>query len=406
MKKVPAVLTPNSRLGIAIARSLGKQGIPVYAIGPDTQALVGKSKYCQSVVSPDPAKSEEDYLQFMIEWGKTLGGKAVLYPVDDEAVLLVSRERERLRPYYEWVMPDDAKIVNLSTKAGLVAAAQECGVPAPRTVAPRDAQDVEAIAREMTYPVVLKPIESVYWYAPEIAFLLRESLLSGQAKVRLCNDASELVQAYRAIAAHDDRMIIQEVVTGPVTNGCYTIFYLDRQSKPLAMFTGRKMRTLPMGFGSSCYVRSCRDPELDEVVLRLLSGVRYQGLGGLEFKKDPRDGLYKVIEFNTRFGLWDGLGVRCGVDSPYIAYRDTLHLPVEPQLEYREDVIWFDWQRDVRAFLMYNRQGQLTLGEWLRSLRGERMWAIYSRDDWRPGVQYTINLFRTLLTKLVSKQRP
>jgi len=405
MNQIPAVLTPNGRLGLDIARSLGKRGIPVYALGPDPKALIGQSKYCKMVISPDPVESEEDYLRFMVDWGKRLSDKAVLYPLTDEIVLLVSRERERLKPYYEWVMPSHTKIVQLLTKAGLVEAAQTCGVLVPRTVTLQEGQEIEHIAGDMTYPVVLKPIESAYWHAPAIASLLRDSLLSGQAKVKQCDNAMELIQSYRAIAAHDDRMIIQEVVTGPVTNGCYTTFYLDRQSRPLAMFTGRKMRTLPMGFGSSCYVRSYHDPELEKVVLQLLSGVRYQGLGGLEFKKDPRDGRYKIIEFNTRFGLWDGLGIRCGVDSPYIAYRDALHIPVEPQLTYREDVIWFDWQRDVRAFLMYNKEERLTLGQWLRSLKGEKMWAIYSRDDWRPGAAYTMQILFALWEKVFSRKQ-
>ena len=150
-------------------------------------------------------------------------------------------------------------------------------------------------------------------------------------------------------------------------------------------------------------MRSFHDPELEQVALQLLSGVQYQGLGGIEFKKDARDGCYKLIEFNTRFGMWDGLGVRCGVDTPYIAYQDTLARPVEPQGTYRENIIWVDWHRDLRAFWIYRQHGQLTLGQWLRSLRGEKMWAVYSRDDWRPGVTFSLNLIRLLWARLTRR---
>jgi predicted ATP-grasp superfamily ATP-dependent carboligase len=94
--------------------------------------------------------------------------------------------------------------------------------------------------------------------------------------------------------------------------------------------------------------------------------------------------------------MWDGLGVRCGVDTPYVAYRDTLHMPVEPQRTYRENVIWVDWQRDLRAFWMYHKQERLTLSQWLRSLRGEKMWAIYSKEDWKPGVAFTFNMLQDM----------
>jgi D-aspartate ligase len=404
MEQIPAVVMPlDEHMGLDIARSLGRRGIPVYGIDPDPHAVGRRSKYCQLVVCPDPKAAEDDYLQFLVDWGKKLGSKAVLYPVSDEMALLCSRERQRLQTYYEYVMPDHSTMIKLSTKGGLAAVAQACEIPAPRTIIPHDAREVETIAQHLTYPMILKPVESAYWHIPEIASLLRENVLSGRAKVVLCHNASELVQAYSKIATYNDRVIIQEVIPGPDENLSYVSFYLDRQSKPLAIFAGRKLRVLPIGFGSASYVRSFHDPDLEKVTLQLLSGVRYQGLGGAEFKKDSRDSRYKLIEFNVRFGMWDGLGVRCGVDTPYMAYRDALRLAVEPQLTYREDVIWVDWQRDVRAFWIYNKQGQLTLGQWLRSLRGEKMWAIYSRDDWRPGVALSVDLLRLLWARITSR---
>ncbi len=404
METTPAVVTPlDEHMGLDIARSLGQRGIPVYGIDMEPEAAARTSKYCKLVVCPDPEKSEQDYVQFLVDWGKTLAGKAVLYPVSDDTALLCSRERQRLQPYYEFVMPDHATMVKLGTKAGLLAAAQECNIPAPQTIAPRDSCEVEALAAHLTYPVILKPVESAFWHIPEIARLLRQRVISGRVKVVVCRDAEELIQAYQSIAVYDDRMIIQELIPGPDENLVYISFYLDRQSRPLSIFAGRKLRVLPVGFGSASYVRSFHDPELEQVALQLLSGVKYQGLGGIEFKKDARDGRYKLIEFNTRFGMWDGLGVRCGVDTPYIAYQDTLGRPVEPQRTYRENVIWVDWHRDLRAFWIYRQRGQLTLGQWLRSLRGEKMWAVYSRDDWRPGVTFSINLIRLLWARLTGQ---
>ncbi len=59
------------------------------------------------------------------------------------------------------------------------------------------------------------------------------------------------------------------------------------------------------------------------------------------------------MTFNTRFDMWDGLSIRCGVDFPYIAYCNTLNRSTEPKLNYRTDVTWIDWQRDVRAAVAY-----------------------------------------------------
>ena len=42
----------------------------------------------------------------------------------------------------------------------------------------------------------------------------------------------------------------------------------------------------------------------------------YQGLSQVEFKRDPRDGRYKLMEINPRLCQWHGLAAACGVDLP------------------------------------------------------------------------------------------
>jgi len=393
-------------MGLDIARSLGRRGIPVYGIDPCRSAVAGRSRYCRLVVCPDPSRDEEAYVEFLLEWGRQQRQRAVLYPVSDETVLLCSRERERLRRYYAFVMPDHDRLVDLSTKARLARIASECAVPVPQTVLPSNESEMLAMAPHLDYPVLLKPVESSYWHKPEIAERLRQGLLAGRPKVVVCSDPASLLCAYREIARFDPRMIVQALVPGPDQNLAYISFYLNRKSEPLAMFAGRKLRVIPPGFGSASYVQSFHDPDLVDVALRLLRGARFQGLGGLEFKRDSRDGRYKLIEFNTRFGMWDGLAVRCGVDTPYIAYADALGLEPEHQYAYREGIIWWDWQRDLRALYMYRRLRQLTFRQWLRSLRGEKMHAIYSCEDWRPGVAFTVELafkFFRRLAGLTSK---
>jgi len=392
MDQVPAVVTPlDEHMGLDIARSLGPRGIPVYGVDAHPDAVGRFSKYLRFVRSPNPERDEASYLQFLVDLGKKLG-RAVLFPLSDMHVLLGSRHRDVLGQYYDYIMPEHEMMERLTTKDGLRAAAQDVNLPTPKTVPVNGTRSIEEVAAEVSYPAILKPTESTYWHTPEFTSLLRQGLLQGRAKVVLCHDPDELVAAYQRIAAHDSRLVVQEVVPGEDSRLAYIAFYLDRNSRPLGVFAGKKLRVIPTGFGSASYVRSFHDPELEAVAMELLTASCYQGLGGLEFKKDPRDGTYKLIEFNTRFGMWDGLGARCGVDLAYLAYQDALRQPVEPQLAYRDDVIWVDWQRDLRAALDYRRKGELSMWQWLGSLRGEKMWAIYSRDDWRPGAAFTVAL--------------
>jgi D-aspartate ligase len=401
MLRTPAVVVPpDEHMGLDVARSLGRKGIPVYGVDPDPKAVGGKSRYIQLVVSPDPIADQDDFLEFIVDWASRFSERPVLFPLSDEMVHLCSLERDQLLQSFVYVMPKHEILERLQAKKGLIELADRCGVPAPATYSPEDIRDVQALSRQIRYPVVLKPIESSYWHKSEIAVTLRHSLISGREKVIPCSHEAELIRQYQRIAEIDDRVIIQEEVLGPVTNGAYITFYMNRKSEPLGIFAGRKMRVLPLGYGSSCYVRSLIDPELERDALRLLQCVGYQGLGGLEFKKDERGGPYKVIEFNTRYGMWDGLGIFCGIDNPYLAYLDALGQDPEPQSEYPEGVVWFDWQRDVRAFWMMRGRGEITLQEWLRSLQGRKMWPIYSRDDWGPGVAFTIDLMKEFSRRL------
>jgi D-aspartate ligase len=405
--RAAAVVTPlDDHMGLDIARSLARRGVTVYGIDSDSKVAGRYSRACHFVQGPDAeGNNGADYLQFLVDFGKTLTSKAVLFPLSDRHALLCSHGRSALSDHYEFVMPEHDTLVKLTTKDGLQTLARQHAIPAPQTFLPRDAGDVEELARSMAYPAILKPTESTYWHTEQMTGLLRRGLLDARAKVVLCRDSAELLRAYERIAAIDDRLVIQEVIPGEDSRLAYISFYLDRQSKPLAVFAGQKYRVVPPGFGSASFARSFYDDELSQVALKLLSATSYQGLGGIEFKKDPRDETYKLIEVNTRFGMWDGLGVRCGIDLPYIAYCDALRLPVVPQSDYRTGVTWIDWQRDVRAAIAYWRQGQTTPGQWLRSLRGEKVSAIYSKDDWRPGVVFTLSLMGRLGERLKSMLR-
>lgn len=400
----PAVLCPlDDHMGLDIARSLASAGVRVFGIDTDEHVPGRYSKSVTFVRCPySEASQESEYIRFLVAFGESLGRRAVLYPLSDRHVLLFSQHRELLSPYFDYVMPPHETMVELTTKDGLDSVSREFAIPAPQTFFLSADTDIREVAAAIPFPAILKPTESTYWHSPEITRLLRKGLLQGRAKVILCQDPEELVSAFEQIAAYDPRMIVQEVIPGEDSRLVYAAFYLDRSGTPLGYFTGRKHRVIPTGFGSASFVETFADPALRELVFKTLSAVGYRGLGGLEFKQDPRDGRYKLIEFNTRFGMWDGLGVRCGVDLPLISYRDALGLPVDPRLEFRTGAKWVDWQRDFRAFMDYRSKGELTFRQWGRSLRGRKMYAIYSLDDWKPGVVFTFGLFRKLGSRVRS----
>lgn len=404
MKPAPAVVVPADRpAALGIARSLGPRGIPVYGVDADASAIGMVSRYVSPCPLPKGDASDENRLQALLDLGQRLGQRSALFPISDDAVLLCSRHRAELQEYYACVMPDHETVTSLLTKDGLHEMAQAHDIPAPRMFQVENYAEAKGIAEQLPYPVIIKPVFSPSWLKPEINAMLRTSPLGGAPKVALCESAGELLETYQKIAVHDPRMIFEEIIPGEDQRLAYFCFYLDRNSEPLASFAGEKLRILPVGFGSASFVRSFYDPALEEISLRLLTRTRYQGLGGVEFKRDSRDERYKLIEFNARIGLWDSLSIRCGIDIPYIAYCDTLEQPAEAQHQYRTGVLWVDFQRDLRAFLVYRGRGQLTFTRWIRSLMGEKDWAVFSLRDWKPAVKAWAEQVR-LLRKLIGSR--
>ena len=113
--------------------------------------------------------------------------------------------------------------------------------------------------------------------------------------------------------------------------------------------------------------------------LKLLRALSFHGLSQVEFKRDPRDGAYKLMEVNPRLFQWHGLAAACGVDLPLIAYRDLTGEAVEP-----------DSANGRR------RRWAITLqaGESPALQRPPYVDAVFARDDLKPAVVQVARLLR------------
>ena len=72
--------------------------------------------------------------------------------------------------------------------------------------------------------------------------------------------------------------------------------------------------------GTACYHVTDWIPEAAELGTQLFAHVGLRGLANVEFKQDPRDGQYKLIECNARFVASNGLVSAAGL-SPRARHR-------------------------------------------------------------------------------------
>ena len=288
--------------GISAIHSLGRARIPVHAVDFRPDALGLRSRYARGHVSPRRLDDEDAFVAFLGRLGERLEAPAPIFLLDDDDLNTVARRRGELGDGFLYPFPEWETLRRIQDKRSQLERARETGVPTPRTAAePTD---------ELGYPVLVKPAEAG-------AFKRRFGV-----KAFRCANRRELEHAWER--ARDFDALVWELIPGG-DEELYTLgSYVTRDGEPLALFTGRKVVQDPPGLGTARVAESVWVEELVEPGLALLRALGCHGPSQIEFKRDPRDGVYKLIEVNPRLWQWHGLTGSCGVDVTLTTYRDVV----------------------------------------------------------------------------------
>jgi predicted ATP-grasp superfamily ATP-dependent carboligase len=101
-----------------------------------------------------------------------------------------------------------------------------------------------------------------------------------------------------------------------------------------------------------------------------------------EWKRDPNNRTFKLLEINPRQSMQSSLPARCGMNLVLMAYLDTIGEAVRYPRSYAHEVGWVDFLGDFRSVLDTNTP----IDDWLRSLRNVREWSFFAIDDLRPWI--------------------
>ncbi len=140
-----------------------------------------------------------------------------------------------------------------------------------------------------------------------------------------------------------------------------------RLCKPLVVFTKRKLRQNPPGFGVGCYHITQLGPAVAEMGLRFLQAADFRGIANVEFKRDARDGTLKMIECNARFTAANELSAPPGSTSRTSSTAASWASPSRAGARPRRRVhVGARAGHDVVSHS--RRRGELSLREWAASL--------------------------------------
>ncbi len=388
-----------SIIALTLTRALGREKFKVVRIHPNLLDYSLQSRYCDTVeLCPDFYINEEKHLDFLKNLSSRYDGKRVLIPASDDCSLFLARHHEFLSQFFVVLNPDTQSMEQMKNKKLQYELATQANVPIPETWFPKSNDDIIKIAEEAkNFPYVVKPLEAQKWRLKEF-----DAVVSGKKAITVHNK-EELINEYERISQFDNELMVQEIIEGDDINLYTFLSYSSEKNKPLAYCIRSKLRQSPVKFGYCTATVSCHNKTVEDQAVRLLQATGYRGIAGIEFKLDPKTNLYKLIEINTRPVNTTGTSIGCGVNLPVIAFRDAIGLNQDKVTDWEDGVIWIWLYQDFWAAKEMRSLNMITYKQWLKSLRGKRIHAIYSSDDLLPWWNYYSKIFKGLVKEKFQK---
>lgn len=383
--KNPAiVLGGGTTTGLGAIRCLGRSGVEVYYLGEDKEIAV-YSKYCKKYfILPRISHDKSELAKALLKIRDQTRDTPVLFPSSDSYALNLSDLIDKLNGYH-LPAPKSDVIKILINKRKFYQSLVEYKIHHPTTRFPENLEDLTKTAKQMSYPVFIKPSIS-HAFAKHY-----------HRKGFLAHSQRELLRYWTSIKKTGFDALVQEIVPGPPASHAFLDGYCDKHSNPKALFARRRLRMWPLAFGNSSLCTSIPVSEiapLKETLFRYLKSINYHGIFSAEFKRDERDGVFKLLEINSRTSAWfNTLSAKCGVNLMLIAYLDAIGVTTEYTEEYEANVKWVFLTADVRASTKLYLNGDMTLRKWISSMQGKKDYLSYAKDDLRP---FITNLLHTI----------
>jgi predicted ATP-grasp superfamily ATP-dependent carboligase len=345
----------------ALIRSLGRLGVPVYAINRTARMPGTLSRYLTgSFAWPTTGLEDEaDLVRGLRRIADRLDRPAVAVAGDDEAAILLAEHRAAfadrlLAPPINPGLPR-----RLADKQSMYELCRRHSIPTPRSAFPETADELDEAVWSIGLPVVVKN-RSPYGR-------LRAPVVPATTVLRCREDVEAVRQAMARPGCA--KILVQEYLQPDAADrdhppDWFAHIYCDAESRALIRFTGVKLRAWPAGGGVTARGLALTNPELAELSARFCQAIGYCGLGDLDWRFDRRTGLFNLVDFNPRTGAQAQVfrtstgvdGVRAlhldltGRAVPPAEQIDGVELRVE-HLDLASTIVtrMFDHQRPARA---------------------------------------------------------
>jgi predicted ATP-grasp superfamily ATP-dependent carboligase len=308
-----AIVLGGNFVGLAVVRSLSAHGIPTWVIDADRSKSIAQfsrhtSRFLETKASIVDVLLTEGRKHQLSGW--------VLFPVADDYVEILSANHQCLSSIYRVTTPPLEVTRFALDKRLTYRRADVLGIESPWTWVGNSLAELEAL--DIPYPAILKPaINHHFFPQTNIKALPVENL-------------SELQRGFAQMSRFipPSEIMVQERIPGGGENQ-FSLCAACKDGGVYASLVGQRRRQYPVEFGNnSTFVETTSQPVVEAGGRRFLESIGFDGIAEVEFKFDPRDGKYKILDVNPRAWGWHALGKAAGIDFPYLLWRQAVGLPV------------------------------------------------------------------------------
>ena len=390
---------------VGAIRSLGRLGVPAYAIAEDrgTPAALSRHLTGYFVWPTSGSEPREQLLAGLRRIGgrlaRTAGGPVVAVATDDEAAVLLAEEREQLADVFRLPPVEAGLPGRLADKQGLFELCSEYGVPAPGTVLVDSPSGLRDAVARFGLPVVVK--NAAPWSR------LAAPVVGSTTALRAPGDVLAVAAALERSGG--GRVIVQEYLapeggTPRRSPDWFVHVYCPADGGEPLVFTGLKLHGWPPGGGVTTRGVALPNRSLAEAAARVCEKFGYRGIGDMDWRYDPRDERLKLVDFNPRLGAQAQVfRTDAGVDLVRAMHLDLTgrRIPAGRQIDGRELIVeHLDAAASLSALLRRSRsRGTGPGAPRLAAVRREPAW--FAWDDPVPFAAATARFGALALRRLV-----
>jgi len=346
-RDVPAIVFGTSITALGVLRTLSRRGIPTF-VYTNPNDLVTQSKYYKPLPVPaefqTPGASTDRFISIL----RSLSfERAVVFPCTDIWTEAAAAMPEYLKKKFLTSLAPREAISILLDKGKLASVMSQLGLPHPVTVMSDNSALLHELDEKHFHGAFLKPRSSARF------------IEQYKVKALHVSTKAEAILKLNELQKAGFQVLLQEYIPGPPTEHYFIDGFIDRTGAVRAQFARQRLRMYPADFGNSTYMKSIAmapvEPAMNSLKI-LFEHLNYRGIFSAEFKRDPRNGHFCLLEVNVRPWWYVEFAEYCGTPVCEMAYADALGIELPKMNIYKTNIGCAYPYFDLEGYFWYQRE--------------------------------------------------